>query len=95
VIANRGYGFPGCRDLLRRRGFRHTIPERKDQRERRTARPGRRPSFDREAHRGRDVVESCVGLLKQWRGVATRYEKRAANDRTMVALASLMVWMPS
>jgi transposase len=58
-------------------------------------RPGRRPGFDREAYRRRNVVERCVGRLKQWRGVATRYEKRAVNYRAMVVIASLMVWLPA
>jgi transposase len=95
LIADRGYSFEGCRKLLRRRGISHTIPERKDQRERRTGRPGRPPGFDREACRRRNVVERCVGRLKQWRSVATRYEKRAVNYRAMVVIASLMVWLPS
>lgn len=95
VIADRGYSFEGCRQLLRRRGISHTIPERKDQKERRAARPGRRPGFDREVYRRRNVVERCVGRLKQWRSVATRYEKRAVNYRAMVVIASLMLWLPS
>ncbi len=74
----------------------HHIPERKDQRERRARRPGRRrPGFDREAYRRRNVVERCVNRLKQWRSVATRYEKRAVNYRAMVVIASLMMWLPS
>jgi transposase len=76
---------------LRRRGVPHVIPERKDQRERR--RRGRPPGFDREAYRRRNVVERCVNRLKQWRGVATRYEKRAVNYRAMVIIASLMIWL--
>ena len=95
LIADRGYSFEGCRKLLRKRSISHTIPERKDQRERRTGRPGRRPGFDREAYRRRNVVERCVVRLKQWRSVATRYEKRAVNYRAMVVIASLMVWLPS
>ncbi len=75
VIADRGYSFEGCRRLLRRRGISHTIPERKDQRERRRGRP---PKFGRKAYRRRNVVERCVNRLKQWRGLATKYEKRAA-----------------
>jgi len=39
------------------------------------------------------VVERCVGRLKQWRGVATRYEKRAVNYRTMVVIAALVIWL--
>ncbi len=33
--------------------------------------------------------------LKQWRAVATKYEKRAVNYRAMAVIASLMVWLSS
>jgi transposase len=95
LLADRGYSFESCRRLLRRRGISHTIPERKDRKERRAKRPGRRPGFDREAYRRRNVVERCVNKLKQWRGIATRYEKRAVNYRAMVVIAALMMWLPS
>ena len=95
VIADRGYGFPSCRLLLRRRGIPHTIPERRDQKERRARRPGRPPNFDAETYARRNVVERCVNRLKQWRAVATRYEKRAANYRAMVVIAALVIWLTS
>jgi len=60
LLADRGYSFESCRRLLRRRGISHTIPERKNQKEHRALRPGRRPGFDREAYRRRNVVERCV-----------------------------------
>jgi transposase len=41
------------------------------------------------------VAERCVNRLKRWRGVATRYEKRAVNYRVVVLIASLMVWLSS
>ncbi|CAA9460096.1 MAG: Mobile element protein [uncultured Rubrobacteraceae bacterium] len=41
------------------------------------------------------MVERRVNRLKQWRGVATRYEKRAVNYRAMVVIASLVLWLPS
>jgi len=46
-----------------------------------------------EAYKRRNVVERCVNRLKQWRGVATRYEKRAGSYRAMVVLAALMLWL--
>ena len=91
LLADRGYAHASCRSLLRRRGVPHVIPERKDQRER--GHRGRPLEFDREAYRSRNVVERCVNRLKQWRGVATRYEKRAVNYRAMVIIASLMIWL--
>ncbi len=95
LLADRGYAHDSCRRLLRRRSIPHVIPERKDQKERRLRRGGRPPAFDREAYRGRNVVERCVNRLKQWRGIATRYEKRAVNYRAMVVIAALMVWLTS
>lgn len=86
VVADKGYSQPRCRRLLRRRGIRHTIPTRRDQRRRR---------FDQESYRRRNVVERCVNRLKQWRGVATRYDKRAANYHAMVTIACLMIWLAS
>jgi transposase len=95
LLADRGYSFESCRGLLRRPGISHTLPQRRDQKERRTGRPGRRSGFDRETYRRRNVVERCVNKLKQWRGIATRYEKRAVFYRAMVVIASLMTWLPS
>ena len=71
----------------------HTIPQRSDQRARRARRPGRPLAFDRERYRGRNVVERCFNRLKQFRAVATRFEKRAVNYRAMVVIASLLIWL--
>ena len=95
LIADRGYSYLRCRLLLRRRGIRHTIPERRDQREHRAGRPGAPPGFDLDFYRKRNVVERCVNRFKQWRGIATRYEKRAVNYRAMVVIAALMIWLSS
>lgn len=78
LLADRGYGKGLYRRTLRGRGIPHIIPEREDHRERRAK---------------RNVVERCVNRLKQWRGIATRYDKRAANYRAMVVIASLMIWL--
>jgi transposase len=39
------------------------------------------------------TIERCVNRLKQWRAVATRYDKRAANYCAGVVLASLLLWL--
>ncbi len=93
LIADKGYSYTGCRRLLRRRRIPHTIPERRDQRARRASRPGRKPGFDRAVYRKRNVVERCVSKLKQWRAVATRYDKRAVNYRAGVVIAALILWL--
>ncbi len=35
-----------------------------------------RSQFDRDAYRNRNVVERCFGRLKEYRRIATRYDKR-------------------
>jgi transposase len=93
LLADRGYSKNLYRRMLRTRGIPHTIPERSKDRKQRAERPGRPVHFDAELYAKRNVVERCVGRLKQWRSVATRYEKRAVNYRAMVVIASLMIWL--
>lgn len=93
VIADKGYSYARCRQALRRRGIKQTIPERRDQQRRRARRPGRRPAFDATIYKRRNVVERCINRLKQWRGLATRYEKRAVNYRALVVIAAIMIWL--
>jgi transposase len=49
--------------------------------------------FNRTAYRRRTSVERCINRLKQFRGLATRYEKHAVNYRAMVVIASLLIWL--
>ena len=79
--------------MLRQRHIPHTIPERRDQRAQRAARPGRPLVFDQAIYARRNVVERCINRLKQRRGLATRYEKRAVNYRAMLVLAAIVFWL--
>ena len=85
LVGDKGYSFPSARRLLRRRGISAVIPTKSDQR--------RRSSFDRDAYRGRNRVERSVGRLKQFRRVATRYDKRAVNYLAWVTLAAAVIWL--
>ena len=80
LLADKAYSHPSTRRELRRRRIRHTIPERRDQVEHRRAKGssgGRPPTFDPERYRERNTVERGFGRFKQWRGIATRYDKYA------------------
>nr|WP_233289893.1 IS5 family transposase [Streptomyces microflavus] len=95
VIGDKGYSSKAIRAWLRRRGIAHTIPERADQvrnRARKGSLGGRPPAFDKEVYRHRNVVERCFNRLKQWRGIATRYDKTAQSYKAAVTLASLLMW---
>ncbi len=93
LIGDKGYSYARCRRALRRRGIPHTIPERADQRARRLRTPDRTPAWCTATARRRNVVERCINRLKQWRGIATRYDKRGVTYRAMVVIASLMIWL--
>lgn len=94
--ADKGYSYPVCRKALRRRGQRHLIPERRDQREQRQKKGsagGRPVVFVKTDYAKRNVVERCILRLKQFRRVATRYEKRESNYLAMVTLAAIILWL--
>jgi transposase len=76
VALDQGHSYPKCRKVLRGRGIRHVIPERKDQREQRRAKGcqgGRPPRFDREVYRQRSWAERCVNRCStvNWAGTCT------------------------
>ncbi|WP_420857080.1 IS5 family transposase [Streptomyces chilikensis] len=96
VVADKGYSSRKIRSYLRRRGIPHTIPERVDQalgRLNRGTRGGRPPGFDRSVYRRRNVVERCFNRLKQWRGLATRYDKTRESYQAAVTIASILLWI--
>jgi transposase len=84
LAGDKAYSFPRLRRWLRARHVRAVIPERRDQRERRARRPGRRLQFDRATYRERNVIERAVGWLKERRRIATRYEKLAIQYLAML-----------
>lgn len=59
---------------------------------RRGSQGGRPPAFDKQVYKRRNVVERCFNRLKQWRGIATRYDKTAESYQAAVTLASLLMW---
>jgi transposase len=96
VLADKGYSSRANRAYLRRRGIRAVIPERRDQqanRARRGSAGGRPPGFDKSAYRRRNVVERCFNRLKQYRAIATRYDKTALSYQAMIDLATLKMWL--
>jgi transposase len=94
VIADKAYTHLSTRTALRARKIKATIPERIDQIARRKTKGsagGRPPAFDPDLYRLRNVVERCFNRLKQFRGLATRYAKRAAYHRAEIVLACIVL----
>ena len=96
VIADRAYATGVIRSELRRRGIKAVIPDKRDQaaaRKRRGSRGGRPPGLDTDAYRGRNVIERFFALAKQWRGIATRYDKLAITYRAAATLCAILTWI--
>jgi len=95
VVADKGYSSRANRSLLRRRQIAHTIAEPADQaanRRRRGRRGGRPVGHDCQRYRRRNHIERCFNKLKQWRGIATRYDKTARSYLGALHLASALIW---
>ena len=96
MLADKAYSARAHRATLRRRGIVAVIPEPADQaghRRRRGSAGGRPVSYDRATYRRRNVVERAFNRLKNWRGIATRYDKHATTYRGAVVLASILIWL--
>jgi transposase len=96
LIADKAYSSRGHRALLRRRGIRAVIPEPADQaaHRRRRGRHGGRPvSYDHHLYRHRNVIERGFNSFKQWRGLASRYDKLATTYRGGAVLRAIIIWL--
>jgi transposase len=82
---DKGYSSPTVRRYLRVRRIGAVVPTKADE--------DPHPAFDRGAYRERNVVERLINRLKQWRRIATRYEKRAVNYQAMLSFAAILLWL--
>jgi transposase len=85
VIADKGYDKKGLVEEVERRGAEAVIPTQKTRKERR--------EVDPHLYRERNLCERFWSKAKQYRRVATRYEKKAANYLAFVKVAAMMVML--
>lgn len=96
LLGDKAYSSRANRELLRAKRVKTVIAQPSDQighRKRRGSAGGRPPAFDAEAYKGRNVVERSFNDHKQWRGLATRYDKLAAVYRGGVVLRAITIWL--
>ena len=92
---DKAYSSRAIRTHLRDRGITAVIPQPSDQighRKRRGSAGGRPPAFDAHDYKQRNVIERRFCHLKQWRALATRYDKLATNYRSAVVLNAVIAW---
>jgi transposase len=90
LAGDKGYSSDAIRDALAGCGIRPVIPMRANEHVNDRDRWG---EFDAQAYKGRNVVERCIGKLKEFRRVATRYEKLAESFLGMVSVAVAMIYL--
>lgn len=96
VIGDKAYSSRAIRAELRSRGVKVVIPQPSDQiahRKKRGSAGGRPPAFDPKVYKGRNVIERSFNDHKQWRGIATRYDKLATVYRGAVVLRAITIWL--
>lgn len=84
LIADKAYDTNQLRHWLTERGVEAVIPS--------IARRKPMIPHDREVYRQRNLIERMFGRLKDFRRVATRYDKLARNFLAGVLLAATILW---
>ena len=84
LIADKGYDSMALRNLLASRGAEAVIPS--------TASRRQPIPYDRNAYRARNLIERLWCRLKDWRRVATRYDKLARNFLSGALIAAAIIY---
>ena len=87
LLGDRGYDSDWFREALRDRGIKACIPPTKN---RKTP-----PPYDKVLYRQRHRIENVFGRLKDWRRIATRYDRCAHTFFSAVCIAATVIfWLP-
>ena len=84
LLADKGYDANSLRDRLAATETEAVIPS---TRSRKTPIP-----YDADAYRERNMIERAFCRLKDWRRIATRYDKLAINFASAIAIAAVIIW---
>jgi transposase len=90
VAGDKGYDSADARALIEQRGSLPLIPHRK---RKDGSYPEDAEGFDKVAYKRRNVVERLIGRIKEYRRVATRYDKLAETFRAFVLLSFIRIWV--
>jgi transposase len=86
LIADRGYDADWFRDALKDKGIRPCIPGRKSR--------GTVVRHDKRPYKRRNRIEIMFGRLKDWRRIATRYDRCPKVFLSAIALAAtVLFWL--
>jgi transposase len=85
LAGDKAYSSSKIRQGLKARTISPVIPAKKNQQ--------RDPHFDKRNYRKRNIIERCIGWIKESRRIATRYEKLAIHYLGMVKVGMIMRYL--
>jgi transposase len=84
ILGDKAYDGDALRDELKERGIEPVIPGKSNRK--------RRLRYDKQAYKQRHHIENGICRLKDFRRIATRYDKLARNFLASVCLVAAVVW---
>jgi transposase len=85
VMADTAYDSDNLRKAIADKGAQAVIPNNPSR--------SKKHFLDKHLYAQRHLVECCFSKLKQFRRVATRYEKTARNYLAVITLAAIVLWL--
>ncbi len=85
MLADKGYDSDAIREELLGHGILPVIPPRANRKD--------PPAYDRAKYKERNKIERLFNRLKNWRRLATRYDKTADSYLGFILLASARLWV--
>ena len=87
VCADKGYDSEPLREQIRKTGTKANIPKKRNSQ-------SNNDRMDSYLYKIKHLVENMFCRLKQFRGIATRYDKLKRTYQSSVALACIFLWLP-
>ena len=84
LLADRGYDANWIRQTLRHKGIEPCIPPKKNRKV--------SIAYDKKLYRQRHRIENTFAKLKDWRRIATRYDRCAHTFMSAITIAAIVIW---
>ena len=84
LVADKGYDGRSLREWLAERGTEPVIPPRRNRKI--------QYDYDKAIYKQRNIIERMFCRLKDWRRIATRFDRNIKNFKAALALAATVIW---
>ena len=84
LVADKGYDSKALREWLEERGTQPVIPPRSNRKT--------QYDYDKAIYKQRNVIERMFCRLKDWRRIATRFDRNLKNFIGAIAIAAAVIW---